>query len=139
MNAQTVCVTQPSAEAWITSLICRQKNGRKHMRTADMSDRELLEAAAKAAEFEFLVVDGSPRIRERWEWAWSWWNPLTDDGDALRLAARLKLNIAQGDFSVCVNDEADIDEAELVRNEDERLAVLRRAIVRAAAAMNHKE
>ena len=47
-----------------------------------MTDRELLERAAKAAGYEYakhggyIVVDGIPGN----------WNPLTDDGDALRLA-----------------------------------------------------
>ena len=51
-----------------------------------MTDRELLELAAKAAgiktslhkETDSLWIDG-PRV----------WNPLTDDGDALRLAVKL--------------------------------------------------
>ena len=52
-----------------------------------MTDRELLERAAKAAGYEYakhggyIVVDGIPGN----------WNPLTDDGDALRLAVKLNL------------------------------------------------
>jgi hypothetical protein len=65
-----------------------------------MTDRELLESAAKAAggrvSFDYspdgypwlqAVVDGKPQpypVR---------WNPLTDDGDALRLAVKLKFNV----------------------------------------------
>lgn len=97
-------------------------------------DRELLKFAAFAVGFTdrltwtpgvtpWLNCEGGART----------WNPLLDDGDALRLAVKLKLNILQGDFSVGVNNEADVDEAALVRNDDERLAVLRHAIVRAAA------
>ena len=98
------------------------------------SDRELLIAAANAAGIRHHGTTGDAGL---WIAADSphWWNPLTDDGDALRLAVKLKLNIMQGDFSVGVNDESGIDEADLVRNEGERLAVLRRAIVRAAAEM----
>lgn len=44
-----------------------------------MTDRELLELAAKAAEIKDWV-DG---------WSDKFWNPLTDDGDALRLAVKL--------------------------------------------------
>lgn len=51
-----------------------------------MSDRELLELAAKAAGIETfrtsagnLVTDNNGKS----------WNPLTDDGDALRLAVKL--------------------------------------------------
>jgi hypothetical protein len=53
-------------------------------------DRELLELAAKAAgiktslhkETDSLWIDG-PRV----------WNPLTDDGDALRLAVKLGIGL----------------------------------------------
>ena len=56
-----------------------------------MNDKELLELAAKAAGIEgmwdnkskcFVPADG-PII----------WNPLTDDGDALRLALRLEMTL----------------------------------------------
>lgn len=43
-----------------------------------MTDKELLEAAAKAAGCTRLSVH---------------WNPLEDDGDALRLAVQLKLSV----------------------------------------------
>jgi hypothetical protein len=57
------------------------------------ADRELLELAAKAAgmkprdewaydeEWGIKVSAGTP--------PYEWWNPLTDDGDALRLAVKL--------------------------------------------------
>lgn len=55
-----------------------------------MTDRELLELAAKAAEIEIWFddyetpwVDGDKYI----------WNPLKDDGDALRLAVKLEMDI----------------------------------------------
>lgn len=62
-----------------------------------MTDRELLEAAAKAAgmsrtyyEYEFTgdvgMMDDDPDGVV--------WNPLTDDGDALRLAVKLGLAVA---------------------------------------------
>ena len=57
--------------------------------TTPTTDRELLELAAKAAGYEYakhggyIVVDGIPGN----------WNPLTDDGDALRLAVKLRLSI----------------------------------------------
>jgi hypothetical protein len=56
-------------------------------------DRELLELAAKAAGYEYakhggyIVVDGIPGN----------WNPLTNDGDALRLAVALDIEVYQGD------------------------------------------
>ena len=56
-----------------------------------MTDRELLELAAKAAGIAgFWVDDGlntgsnaTPTV----------WNPITDDGDAFRLAVKLRLDI----------------------------------------------
>ena len=69
-----------------------------------MTDRELLELAAKAAGIKWLpattekgielepkfglwlVIDGEPNEYQRRRW-----NPLTDDGDALRLAVKLRL------------------------------------------------
>ncbi len=42
-----------------------------------MTDKELLELAAKAAGIKDEM------------WLRDWWNPLTDDGDALRLAVKL--------------------------------------------------
>lgn len=54
------------------------------------TDRELLELAAKAAGIKF-VVWGEDDV----EWSTTErggrWNPLTDDGDALRLAVKLRI------------------------------------------------
>ncbi len=56
-----------------------------------MTDRELLEAAAKAAGL-CLEWDGHP---DKWQpmyyegKTYHGWNPLTDDGDALRLAVKM--------------------------------------------------
>ena len=60
----------------------------------EMTDRELLEMAAKAAGLEYtktedhdrLLVRGDDKLRRPW-------NPLEDDGDALRLAAKLKIGM----------------------------------------------
>ena len=93
-----------------------------------MTDRELLEFAAKAAGKrvvwldEAVMPDGSS-IR---------WNPLTDDGDALRLAVALEMEMkaystsahaasAIYGHSVCASEKGD------------PYAATRRAIVRAAA------
>ena len=93
------------------------------------TDRELLELAAKAAgvviKYNYL---GTQDARCPW-------NPLTDDGDAFRLALKLKLNIAQGEFSAGVNNEAEIDESTLVRSEEVRAEVVRSLIVYAAAQL----
>ena len=101
-----------------------------------MTDRELLELAAKAAGFQNLLQRPSPR--------WSnghYWNPLTDDGDALRLAVKLNLLI---DCNFCCAMALDLPDRDWWGGgEDERAGVAhdgsdpyaatRRAIVRAAA------
>ena len=55
-----------------------------------MTDRELLELAAKAAEIgplSWIEPDGTKIVTN------VRWNPLTDDGDALRLAVKLRINV----------------------------------------------
>lgn len=88
-----------------------------------MNDRELLEAAAKAAGLEFARWDD---LRECMNHPFRsdvqdshWWNPLTDDGDALRLAVMLRMLI-------------DCEDAPEMAD---RNAAVRRAIVLAAASM----
>lgn len=59
------------------------------------TDRELLELAAKAADIPLAWSgneDQSPRDRGNWDV----WNPLEDDGDAVRLARKLGFTL---DFS----------------------------------------
>lgn len=109
-----------------------------------MTDRELLELAAKAAGLPVeMDVEGgigwfaygrdSDGNVERW------WNPLKDDGDALRLAVALMLGIdhnhtADDDRYVTVNDAGGkilaVDEFE---DDSRRNESTRRVIVRAAA------
>ena len=69
-----------------------------------MTDRELLEAAAKAAGIEYDPKHSKPHPisgafwglwlvyhDEPTQYARRYFNPLTDDGDALRLAVKLDL------------------------------------------------
>jgi len=57
-----------------------------------MTDRELLEMAAKAAGIN--IFNWTPGGHPTTDGAYTGiWNPLTDDGDALRLANALKLSI----------------------------------------------
>lgn len=56
-----------------------------------MTDRELLEMAAKAAGIEVDPANMDTPIVSLITTDGDWWNPLTDDGDALRLAAKLYL------------------------------------------------
>lgn len=61
-----------------------------------MTDRELLELAAKAAGLTLyehvpgLIVTGSPETKDV---DYERWNPLDNDGDALRLAVKLDMQI----------------------------------------------
>ena len=60
------------------------------------TDRELLEMAAKAAgfdSFDWLAADNRMNVYTP-EGQQSSWNPITDDGDALRLAVKLGLTVA---------------------------------------------
>ena len=92
-----------------------------------MTDRELLELAAKAIELDWYRAspDGLWVKEEIW-------NPLTDDGDALRLAVKLKFLVDVClDQSEAGNSDCDY-QCELHRDSDP-YAATRRAIVRAAA------
>ena len=94
-----------------------------------MTDREFLELAAKAAGYEYakhggyIVVDGIPGN----------WNPLTDDGDALRLVVKCNLHVCvgYGSVSACLQDDGSFHRVEEIK--DDPYAATRRAIVRAAA------
>lgn len=104
-----------------------------------MNDRELLELAAKAAdviwvdqtfsydEFGRMMVDFGKGTTE--------WNPLTDDGDALRLAVKLNLVYMPypNDFAVRVTRLDSPEFIEHYGNTNDPYAATRRAIVRAAA------
>jgi hypothetical protein len=98
-------------------------------------DRELLEAAARAAGIELgWDARGPHEIIPGISGSGTVWNPLTDDGDALRLAVKLGIDIVHrtdGRIAASLNDgyvyciESRREEAE---------ANTRRAIVRCAAA-----
>lgn len=102
-----------------------------------MDDRELLELAAKAAGINlardargtYVVIDGVSGSGDIW-------NPLTDDGDALRLAVKLLIDVIysdQKDNDAWVMAGPGIDCVEDVDGEVSRSSATRRAIVRAAA------
>ena len=102
-----------------------------------MTDKELLVLAAKAAgaydicsDSERVTVRWSPILRGHIEW-----NPLTDDGDALRLAVDLKLTVHQNHSGVEVRW---ISEHLWENHDSDEYAATRRAIVRAAAAIGAK-
>jgi len=101
-----------------------------------MEDRELLEMAAKAAGYQvdtgfadcpliFGEDAGHDGPRE--------WNPLEDDGDALRLAAGLCLNVLSSEACVVAEDEKGVECIEYFYGPEDYTSGWRRAIVRAAA------
>ena len=62
-------------------------------------DRELLELAAKAAGIDCDAQLDNGTVVTAAE-APSFWNPLTDDGDALRLAVKCGISVLQ--FPACI-------------------------------------
>lgn len=117
------------------------------------TDRELLELAAKAAGINLWWDGDSPK-----ELVHHWsgnpedggeerdypWNPLSDDGDALRLAVKLALSIVREEEFVQGERIPTVEVIGEWRKDDSRLCVMqsldahpciatRRAIVRAAA------
>lgn len=109
-----------------------------------MTDREMLELAAKAAGYGVEWDAGESCF-------WGYypdeirdvdcpWNPLNDDGDALRLAVKLKLAIRPLDKCVFVESDPETllgqsQFSELEMYGSDAYAATRRAIVRAAAAI----
>lgn len=110
-----------------------------------MEDRELLELASKAAGAKMTdYSDGSTDhwIIEHTRSRWLSWSPLTDDGDALRLAVSLQLSIRNEHVSAgsaYCTDSSDKDYPVVDSGDSEDhvissdYAATRRAIVLAAA------
>lgn len=124
-----------------------------------MTDRELLEAAAEAAGIKVVrsrlddpmnrdfLIENSPRNREQ---AAGPWSPLTDDGDAFRLAVKLGEKFpcfTMGIFSRSAFPHASAsivhrngDETYIEQDDNADMEeTARRAIVRAAAALTRME
>jgi hypothetical protein len=103
-----------------------------------MTDRELLAMAAKAADIvgrDGVYPVGTP------DGQWRPWNPLEDDGDALRLAVRLGIAIELHPswvYARAIPPSDHYDWREITEgwgNTKDPLAATRRAIVRAAASI----
>lgn len=107
------------------------------------TDRELLELAAKAAGVDGRWADfPGMDIRVGYQGGIhdgdDYWNPLIDDGDALRLAVQLNLTV------YCFKDGAQvmlpgIDMHKVSEKNTDIHAATRRAIVRAAAEIGRTE
>jgi hypothetical protein len=108
-----------------------------------MNDRELLEAAARAAgllhvDYTNLNYDGKLGLQlvDSIGRHTASWNPLEDDGDALRLAVKLSIGL---DF--VAGSQAWAGRTDEMLHEffnDNPYAATRRAIVRAAAMIGSK-
>jgi len=101
-----------------------------------MKEKELLKLAAKAINLELFeddFYDGELCYYDSDTDCNLWWNPIIDDGDALRLAVELGLAVSickdmpDGDFTVILGTE--IKE---MHNKD-KYSATKLAIVRAAA------
>lgn len=96
------------------------------------TDRELLELAAKSAGIEHPRGEHCLYGPALWDCEkLAWWRPLTDDGDALRLAATLELDLNLGQAGTLVYMKRGTPTVE--EYSDDYMAACRRAIVRAAA------
>lgn len=114
-----------------------------------MNDRELLELAAKAVGYtvDIALYDGRDGMfrglvifdaEDRFDW-----NPLVDDGDALRLAAKLRLQILPGKHvgdGCSVNPTSHTTCGVTVFRDSKNMAEqMRYAIVMAAAEIGAKD
>jgi hypothetical protein len=111
-----------------------------------MSDRQLLEDAAKAAGIKLVFGPyGVPRDCTGMAPAMNMlsaevWNPIDDDGDALRLAVALGISVSQEKRNGCVF--CDANEGKVTADEEfgtDPYAATRRAIVRAAAEIGRSK
>ena len=106
-----------------------------------ITDRELLELAAKAAGLNVRWNPSFCKGTGQWERdvrpvepplsEWLPWNPITDDGDALRLAVKLGFVINNRHVAVLVDDSHGTRTWQ--EHDGDEFAATRRAIVRAAA------
>ena len=94
-----------------------------------MTDMEMLELAAKAAGIEHLSGEYYVSGPELWDIERKrWWRPLTNDGDALRLAVQLGFSVEPGKCWHSHHGPAFCEDVLMGV-----MAATRRAIVRAAA------
>lgn len=111
------------------------------------SDRDLLELAAKAAGY---VVEPDAQIPSGGLWLSELdgdrkWSPLTNDGDALRLAVRLNLTVCCAQYDaftqVFIGDHDSRSSKSISERSDcieDMDHITRRAIVRAAATIGEE-
>ena len=106
-----------------------------------MTDRELLQFVAKAAGV-YLEWDGPPNQWQPMYYkgkTYHSWNPLVDDGDAMRLAVKLDMDVEvlldQGITMI----HTDTTTSQTEPHNNDPYAATRRAIVRAAAEIGKEQ
>lgn len=121
-----------------------------------MTDREMLEMAAKAAGMAANQwADVGDLLPDKGGWVQfvghglvAIWNPLTDDGDALRLAVKLQLTVVCKDHETevfqegeCLSSEPIFHTSAFVTKQEatDPYAATRLAITRAAAAIGQAQ
>ena len=107
------------------------------------TDRELLKLAAKAhGSISFDRFDLADVFVEFRDGGMNHWNPLTDDGDALQLAVKLRIDLEwREDGRIAAYRHAHADGYCFTAIESSRedcAASTRRAIVRAAASIGEQ-
>ena len=113
------------------------------------TDKELIELAAKAAGFEGEWQRDTNFVQERYCFEIPYnnqgvmtsveWNPLREDGDALRLAVKLQLEIRFGPGAVSVSNVCYNDPLSFVWYNGDSQKATRRAIVMAAALVDLRQ
>lgn len=117
-----------------------------------MTDRELLELAAKAAGYVIVSYtdDGGAWVYQQGvpqngdgEYPIFKWNPRDNDGDSMRLAVKLKLHVGinPGNMVFCLptySDKPRVNESCERDGVQDPYAATRRAIFRAAAEIGRK-
>ncbi len=106
-----------------------------------MTDREMLELAASAAGYVFGEYGGKParQVTTKIGAARIYWNPLTDDGDALRLAVYLEFEIDITSTGVAVRTRCGLKVLVNKTEEPDLCAAARLAITRAAAEIGRQK
>jgi hypothetical protein len=115
----------------------------------DMEDRKLLKLAAKAHGYVDNAEDNSAAfgLRKSTDGEFYWidrngrtsWNPADDDGQALRLAVKLRLHVDLQWSSVEAWDMRPSPKAFSEELDPDPCAATRRAIVRAAASIGENQ
>ena len=110
-----------------------------------MTDKELLKLAAKAAGYEVSESNQGINLdfeifKENENYVYCHhnkpWNPITDDGDALRLAVKLLFEIEMTQDCIAVRHSTGVKIFEAFNND--KYTATRRAIVRAAAEIGKR-